>query len=112
MKDLPFGAYSFVEKQAPTGYVLTKESIPFSISEQGKTIMLTAKNKHITGELEISKVDIADGNNKLPNAEFTIFNEQGKEVAKGKRMKTALQNSRFHMESTRIKKHSHQTAIY
>ncbi|MEW5207612.1 SpaA isopeptide-forming pilin-related protein [Bacillus cereus] len=84
VKDLPFGAYSFVEKQAPTGYVLTKESIPFSISEQGKTIMLTAKNKHITGELEITKVDIADGNNKLPNAEFTIFNEQGKEVAKGK----------------------------
>ncbi|WP_368937092.1 SpaA isopeptide-forming pilin-related protein [Bacillus sp. SH8-8] len=84
LKDLPFGAYSFVEKQAPTGYVLTKESIPFSISEQGKTIMLTAKNKHIKGELEISKVDIADGNNKLPNAEFTIFNEQGKEVAKGK----------------------------
>ncbi|HDR5268933.1 TQXA domain-containing protein [Bacillus thuringiensis] len=83
-RDLTFGAYSFVEKQAPTGYVLTKESIPFSISEQGKTIMLTAKNKHITGELEISKVDIADGNNKLPNAEFTIFNEQGKEVAKGK----------------------------
>lgn len=84
LKDLPFGAYSFVEKQAPTGYFLTKESIPFSISEQGKTIMLTAKNKHIKGELEISKVDIADGNNKLPNAEFTIFNEQGKEVAKGK----------------------------
>ncbi|MED3526220.1 SpaA isopeptide-forming pilin-related protein [Bacillus thuringiensis] len=84
VKDLTFGAYSFVEKQAPTGYVLTKESIPFSISEQGKTIMLTAKNKHITGVLEISKVDIADGNNKLPNAEFTIFNEQGKEVAKGK----------------------------
>lgn len=84
VKDLSFGAYSFVEKQAPTGYVLTKESIPFSISEQGKTIMLTAKNKHITGELEISKVDIADGNNKLPNAEFTIFNEQGTEVTKGK----------------------------
>ncbi|PFN19076.1 SpaA isopeptide-forming pilin-related protein [Bacillus cereus] len=84
VKDLPFGAYSFVEKQAPTGYVLTKESIPFSISEQGKTIMLTAKNKHITGELEISKVDIADGKNNLPNAEFTIFNEEGKEVAKGK----------------------------
>lgn len=84
VKDLSFGAYSFVEKQAPTGYVLTKESIPFSITEQGKTIMLTAKNKHITGDLEISKVDITDGNNKLPNAEFTIFNEQGKEVAKGK----------------------------
>ncbi|KEK21857.1 SpaA isopeptide-forming pilin-related protein [Bacillus gaemokensis] len=84
VKDLPFGAYSFVEKEAPTGYVLTKDSIPFSITEQGKTIMLTAKNKHIKGDLEITKVDLADGNNKLSNAEFTIFNEKGKEVVKGK----------------------------
>ncbi|QWI73203.1 Cys-Gln thioester bond-forming surface protein (plasmid) [Bacillus mycoides] len=84
VKDLPFGAYSFVEKKSPTGYVLTKELIPFSISEQGKTILLTMKNKYITGELEISKVDVADGNNKLPNAEFTIFNEKGEEVVKGK----------------------------
>ncbi|EJR30899.1 LPXTG-domain-containing protein cell wall anchor domain [Bacillus mycoides] len=71
VKDVPFGAYSFVEKQAPTGYVLTKESIPFSISEQGTTIMLTAKNKQITGELKISKVDITDGNNKLPYGKYT-----------------------------------------
>ena len=34
--------------------------------------------------LEITKVDVADGNNKLPNAEFTIYNEAGKEVVKGK----------------------------
>ena len=30
------------------------------------------------------KVDIADGDTKLPNAEFTIYNEQGKEVVKRK----------------------------
>ncbi|MED4714262.1 MULTISPECIES: SpaA isopeptide-forming pilin-related protein [Bacillus] len=90
VKDLPFGAYSFVEKEAPTGYVLTKDAIPFSITEQGKTIMLTAKNKQIKGDLEITKVDIANGNNKLSNAEFTIFNEKGEEVVKGKTDKNGI----------------------
>ncbi|MEW4151148.1 SpaA isopeptide-forming pilin-related protein [Bacillus thuringiensis] len=84
VNNLPFGSYQFVEKQAPTGYTLTKEPIPFNISENGKTIELTAKNKAITGSLEITKVDVANGNNKLPGAEFTIFNEKGEEVVKGK----------------------------
>ncbi|MFZ7759983.1 SpaA isopeptide-forming pilin-related protein [Bacillus thuringiensis] len=84
VNNLPFGSYVFIEKQAPTGYVLTKEPIPFNISENGKTIELTAKNKGIIGSLEITKVDVANGNNKLPNAEFTIFNEKGEEVVKGK----------------------------
>ncbi|MBY0596945.1 SpaA isopeptide-forming pilin-related protein [Bacillus bingmayongensis] len=84
IKDLPFGSYQFVEKQAPGGYVLSKDPIPFNISENGKTIELTVKNKQITGSLVITKVDLADGNNKLPGAEFTIYDEQGKEVVKGK----------------------------
>ncbi len=84
VNNLPFGSYMFMEKQAPTGYVLTKEPIPFNISENGKTIELTAKNKSITGSLEITKVDVADGNNKLPGAEFTIYDAKGKEVVKGK----------------------------
>ncbi|MEX5521982.1 SpaA isopeptide-forming pilin-related protein [Bacillus cereus] len=84
VNNLPFGSYVFIEKQAPTGYVLTKEPIPFNISENGKTIELTAKNKGIIGSLEITKVDVANGNNKLPDAEFTIFNEKGEEVVKGK----------------------------
>lgn len=84
VNNLPFGSYMFMEKQAPTGYVLTKEPIPFNISENGKTIELTAKNKGITGSLEITKVDVADGNNKLPGAEFTIYDAKGKEVVKGK----------------------------
>lgn len=84
VNNLPFGSYVFIEKQAPTGYVLTKEPIPFNISENGKTIELIAKNKGIIGTLEITKVDVANGNNKLPGAEFTIFNEKGEEVVKGK----------------------------
>ncbi|PEP81802.1 TQXA domain-containing protein [Bacillus toyonensis] len=84
VKNLAYGKYSFVEKASPNGYVLIKESIVFEIKEHGKIIELLAVNHLIKGDLEITKVDVADGNNKLPNAEFTIYNEAGKEVVKGK----------------------------
>ncbi|WP_000321471.1 SpaA isopeptide-forming pilin-related protein, partial [Bacillus cereus] len=84
VKDLPYGKYSFVEKTSPNGYVLVKEPISFEIKEHGKIIELLAVNHLIKGDLEITKVDVADGNNKLQNAEFTIYNEAGKEVVKGK----------------------------
>ena len=84
VNNLPFGSYQFVEKKAKEGYVLSKEPIPFNISENGKTIELVAKNHQIKGSLEITKVDIANGNTKLPNAEFVIYNEKGEEVVKGK----------------------------
>ncbi|MGE7889511.1 VaFE repeat-containing surface-anchored protein [Bacillus cereus] len=84
VKDLAYGKYSFVEKVSPNGYVLVKEPIVFEIKEHGKIIELLAVNHLIKGNLEITKVDVADGNNKLLNAEFTIYNEAGKEVVKGK----------------------------
>ncbi|MBJ7929229.1 TQXA domain-containing protein [Bacillus toyonensis] len=84
VKNLAYGKYSFVEKASPNGYVLIKEPIVFEIKEHGKIIELLAVNHLIKGDLEITKVDVADGNNKLPNAEFTIYNEAGKEVVKGK----------------------------
>ncbi|MGE6553483.1 SpaA isopeptide-forming pilin-related protein, partial [Bacillus mycoides] len=82
--NLKYGEYQFIEKSSPVGYMLVKELIPFSIKENGKKIELIAKNTQIKGSLEITKVNVADGNNKLPNAEFTIYNEQGKEVVRGK----------------------------
>lgn len=84
VENLPFGSYTFVEKKTLENYVLAKEPISFTITEQGKTIELVAKNQPIKGELEITKVDIADGNTKLPNAEFEIRNDKGEIVAKGK----------------------------
>ncbi|WP_186314987.1 VaFE repeat-containing surface-anchored protein [Bacillus thuringiensis] len=84
VENLPFGSYSFVESKAKEGYVLSKEPIPFQITEQGKTIELEAKNTPIYGELEITKVDVADENVKLPHAEFEIRNEKGEIVAQGK----------------------------
>ncbi len=85
VKDLAYGKYSFVEKASPNGYVLVKEPIMFEIKEHGKIIELLAVNHLIKGDLEITKVDVADGNNKLPNAEFTIYNEAGKRSSKRKK---------------------------
>ncbi|MED3273293.1 hypothetical protein BK703_20645 [Bacillus thuringiensis serovar silo] len=84
VENIPFGSYTFVESKAKEGYVLSQEPIPFQITEQGQTIELEAKNAPIYGELEITKVDVADGNHKLPNAEFEIRNEKGDIVAQGK----------------------------
>ncbi|PEA83838.1 thioester domain-containing protein [Bacillus pseudomycoides] len=84
VENLPFGQYKFIEKTSPSGYILVKEPIPFNIKENGKTIELIAKNTQAKGAIEITKVDVANGNNKLPGAEFTIYDEQGALVVKGK----------------------------
>ena len=53
------------------------------------------------------------GNNKLPNAEFTIYNEAGKEVVKGKQtIKESLNLKSYHLENTHIKKLLHQKVMY
>ncbi|SEB22604.1 VaFE repeat-containing surface-anchored protein [Bacillus nitratireducens] len=81
---LTFGKYYFQESKALDGYILNTTKNPFEVKEHNKTLTFEVKNQGVTGGLEITKVDVADGNNKLPNAEFTIFNEEGKEVVKGK----------------------------
>ena len=81
---LPYGKYTYKETFAPEGYVLNEETFSFEIKENGEIIKHVVQNKKIEGGLEITKVDVADGNNKLVGAEFTIYNEQGEEVVKGK----------------------------
>ena len=81
---LPYGKYTFKETLAPDGYVINDETFSFEIKEDGQIIKHTVNDKKISGELIISKVDSANHDTKLPNAEFTIYDMQGKEVAKGK----------------------------
>ncbi|MBJ7968251.1 adhesin, partial [Bacillus cereus] len=50
----------------------------------GEIIKHTVTNKKITGTMEITKEDAADGNVKIPDAEFTIYDKGGNEVVKGK----------------------------
>lgn len=54
--NIPYGEYVVREIKAPTGYILSDESYPVSISEDGEVIEITAENKPIT--VKISKRDI------------------------------------------------------
>ncbi|SFT01499.1 SpaA isopeptide-forming pilin-related protein [Bacillus sp. 103mf] len=82
LHQLPIGTYIVKEVQAPEGYVLDPTIKKVEV-QTNETALLEVENKHIQGELEISKVDFADHNKKLSNAEFTIYNQQGQEVSKG-----------------------------
>ncbi|CAI8815346.1 Adhesin [Bacillus pseudomycoides] len=81
--NLEIGTYSVKEIKAPIGYALDPNPKTFEV-KTGEVAVIEMKNVQIKGSIEITKVDLADGNNKLPGAEFTIHDEQGKEVVKGK----------------------------
>ncbi|MES9700658.1 VaFE repeat-containing surface-anchored protein [Bacillus sp. JJ927] len=83
LNNLPIGTYTVKEIKAPTGYVSGDKPQTIEV-KTGETGAVQVVNNKVKGDLEITKVDVADGNNKLPNAEFTIYNEAGKEVVKGK----------------------------
>ena len=68
--DVPYGIWQIKEISTVEGYVLSDEIFEVQIDEDGQVIELgNIENKPITGELEITKKDIADGK-LLPNAGF------------------------------------------
>src|SRR5699024_12139297 len=78
--DVPYGIWQIKEISTVEGYVLSDEIFEVQIDEDGQVIELgNIENKPITGELEITKKDIADGK-LLPNAGFRIKDEDGNEV--------------------------------
>lgn len=83
LDNIEMGTYVVKEVKSPVGYVL--QDTPQTVEvKTGEIATITAENQPIYGELEITKVDVADGNVKLPHAEFEIRNEKGDMVAKGK----------------------------
>ena len=75
---IPYGEYIVREIEAPTGYILSDESYPVTISEDGEIIEITAVNKPIT--VEISKQDVYG--NELAGAEMQLENSDGNVVEK------------------------------
>lgn len=75
---IPYGEYIVREIEAPTGYILSDESYPVTISEDGEIIEITAVNKPIT--VEISKQDVYG--NELAGAKMQLENSDGKVVEK------------------------------
>ena len=81
--NLSVGEYYVKETKAPTGYVIDDTSYPFEIKSNDEIVKCEMTNKPITGELEITKKDIIDGE-LIPNAKFEILNENKEVVKKGK----------------------------
>lgn len=76
--EVPYGEYIVKEIAAPTGYILSNESYPVTISEDGEFIEITAVNQPIT--VEISKQDIYG--EELSGAEMELINSDGETVEK------------------------------
>lgn len=86
--DLPVGGYFLYEKEAPAGFEKDDNYYFFEITEDGDEVTVENKagvgfvNKPTTGELEITKKDVATGK-LLPKAGFRIKDADGKVVAEG-----------------------------
>ena len=76
--DVPFGKYIVREIESPRGYILSDESYPVTVSEDGNVVEITAVNKPIT--VEISKRDVYG--NELVGAEMVLENADGETVDK------------------------------
>ena len=71
---IPYGEYIVREIEAPTEYILSDESYPVTISEDGEVIEIKAVNK--STKVRISKQDITTGE-ELPGATLQIIDEDG-----------------------------------
>ena len=75
------GDYQFIEVKAPTGYVLDKTPIDFTVTAgQDQAIDLTAVNKTITGSVLLTKTD--DHQKALQGATFELQDQQGNVLQK------------------------------
>ena len=82
-ENIPYGVWLVRELEAPEGYVLSDEIFQVQISENGVVIELgKLENKPITGELELTKLDVSTGK-PLPNAGFRIKDAEGNTVVEG-----------------------------
>ena len=70
---VPVGNWLVREIAPPKAFVLTEETFPVEITEDGQTIEITIENQLIKGTAETTKVDADFPENKLSGAVFEIY---------------------------------------
>ncbi len=70
IKGLPYGRYTYREFEAPEGFALDESDYPFSVLEDGETIVEERENDIIPGSIPIYKVD--EDNRPLPGVTFLL----------------------------------------
>ena len=82
-ENIPYGVWLVRELASPAGYVLSDEIFEVQITGNNVVIELgNLENKPITGELELTKLDVSTGK-PLPNAGFRIRDAEGNAVVEG-----------------------------
>ena len=79
IKNLEYGKYYILEKEAPEGYVLNDEKMYFEIKTNGEIIKATMKDEKIKGDLDFTKEDISNGT-PLPNTLIEIYKKENDEL--------------------------------
>ena len=70
IEGLPYGRYTYREFEAPEGFALDESNYPFSVLEDGETIVEERENDIIPGSIPIYKVD--EDNRPLPGVTFLL----------------------------------------
>ena len=82
-ENIPYGMWLVRELEAPAGYVLSGEIFEVRITGNNVVIELgNLENKPVTGELELTKLDVSTGK-PLPNAGFRIKDAEDNTVVEG-----------------------------
>lgn len=70
---VPIGNWLVREIAPPAAFVLTEETFPVEVTEDGQTIEITIENQIIKGTVETTKVDADFPENKLSGAVFEVY---------------------------------------
>lgn len=83
INNLKLGKYYIIEKEAASGYVLTKEKVYFEIKDNNEIVKAEMKNKPIAGKLEFTKLDISTSE-PLPETLIEIYDNNDNLVFSGR----------------------------
>ena len=83
IKELRYGKYYILEKEAPEGYTLNEEKMYFEVKLDGEIIKSNMKDKKITSTLVFTKTDVSTSE-ALPNTLIEIYNDKDELVFSGR----------------------------
>lgn len=71
-ENIPFGTWYIREIEQPTGFVLNDMVYPVTVGQNGQVVEVEIVNKHIRGNITLTKVDADYPENKLTGATFEV----------------------------------------
>ena len=74
-ENIPFGTWYIREIEQPTGFVLNDTVYPVTVGQNGQVVEVKIVNKHIRGNITLTKVDADYPENKLTGATFEVYKD-------------------------------------